>query len=298
MWHMGTARKPPAGAGETALRELAKEITDPVGEYWSVAAWHRRAFAALNRLMGPDSIWSREFNALADELVLPDPSVAESWDVHEFEERFRRAIGVLMAAAEDLQGRGHEASTRCSHEEKEALLLDVVQEGQPDGPLVGSVSFANLDDIEFDETVFLVHGHNGAAKHEVARFVERITGKPPVILDEQSNRGQTLVEKFETHAATAAYAIVLATPDDVGRINGTDSATDQPRARQNVVFELGYFFGKLGRDRVTVLNSGVEKPSDVDGLVYIDYPAGNWQVELAKELYTAGVSVNMTRLLY
>jgi predicted nucleotide-binding protein len=125
--------------------------------------------------------------------------------------------------------------------------------------------------------VFLVHGHNGAAKHEVARFVERITGKAPVILDEQTSRGRTLIEKFETHAATAAYAIVLATPDDVGRINGTDPATDQPRARQNVVFELGYFFGKLGRDRVTVLNSGVEKPSDVDGLAYIDYPASNWK---------------------
>lgn len=147
------------------------------------------------------------------------------------------------------------------------------------------------------ETVFLVHGHNGAAKHEVARFVERITGKPPVILDEQANRGQTLAEKFETHATTAVYAIVLATPDDVGRVSGTAPAIDQPRARQNVVFELGYFFGKLGRDRVAVLNSGVEKPSDVDGLVYINFPANNWQVELAKELHMAGVTVDMARLL-
>lgn len=145
--------------------------------------------------------------------------------------------------------------------------------------------------------MFLVHGHDGAAKHEVARFVERITGKSPVILDEQVNRGRTLVEKFEAHATTAAYAIVLVTPDDVGRVNGTDPATDQPRARQNVVFELGYFFGKLGRNRVAVLNSGVKKPSDVDGLVYIGYPAGNWQVELAKELHAAGVPVDMIRLL-
>jgi hypothetical protein len=85
------------------LRELAKEITDPVSEYQSVAAWHRRAFAALNRLMGSDSIWSREFNTLADELVPPDPLLAESRDLHNFKERFRRATGVLMAAAEDLQ---------------------------------------------------------------------------------------------------------------------------------------------------------------------------------------------------
>lgn len=52
------------------------------------------------------------------------------------------------------------------------------------------------------------------------------------------------MEKFEAHATTAAYAIVLATPDDVGRIRGTDPASDQPRARQKMVFDLGYFFGK------------------------------------------------------
>ncbi|MDQ3762974.1 MAG: TIGR02391 family protein [Actinomycetota bacterium] len=108
---MGTARKPPAGAGEQMLRELAKEITDPVSEYQSVAAWHRRAFAALNRLMGSDSIWSREFDELADDLVLPDPSLVESWDLHNFKERFRRATGVLMAAAEDLQSIGTISNT-------------------------------------------------------------------------------------------------------------------------------------------------------------------------------------------
>lgn len=105
------------------------------------------------------------------------------------------------------------------------------------------------------------------------------------------------MEKSEAHATTAAYAIVLATPDDVGRANNADPAADQPRARQNVVFELGYFFGKLGRDRVAVLNSGVEKPSDVNGLAYISYPAGNWQVELANELNAANVPVDMTSLL-
>jgi hypothetical protein len=103
IWRMGTVRKPSAGAGEQMLRELAKEITDPVGEYQSVAAWHRRAFAALNRWMGSNSIWSREFELLGDDLVLPAPSLAESWDVHEFEERFHRATGVLIAAADDLQ---------------------------------------------------------------------------------------------------------------------------------------------------------------------------------------------------
>jgi predicted nucleotide-binding protein len=145
--------------------------------------------------------------------------------------------------------------------------------------------------------VFLVHGHDGAAKHEVARFVERLTGKAPVILDEQPNRGRTLLEKFQETAGSANYAIVLATPDDVGRSRSLGPEKDAPRARQNVVFELGFFFASLGRGHVAVLNNGIEKPSDIDGIVYFSYPSGNWKVELAKEMHAAGIAVDMHRLL-
>jgi predicted nucleotide-binding protein len=145
--------------------------------------------------------------------------------------------------------------------------------------------------------VFLVHGHDGSAKHEVARFVERLTGKAPVILDEQPNRGRTLLEKFQETAGSANYAIVLATPDDVGRSKSFGPERDAPRARQNVVFELGFFFASLGRHHVAVLNNGVEKPSDIDGIAYLPYPSGNWKVELAKEIHAAGVAVDMHRLL-
>ncbi|WP_433832254.1 TIR domain-containing protein [Actinoplanes sp. CA-015351] len=151
--------------------------------------------------------------------------------------------------------------------------------------------------VHSSETVFLVHGHDGAAKHEVARFVERMTGKSPVILDEQANRGRTLLEKFEEIAGAANYAIVLATPDDMGRPKSLDFDKGSPRARQNVVFELGFFFGRLGRGRVAVLNAGVEKPSDIDGIAYFSYPAGNWKIELAKEMHAAGITVDMHRLL-
>jgi predicted nucleotide-binding protein len=133
------------------------------------------------------------------------------------------------------------------------------------------------------QTIFLVHGHD-AARHEVARFIERVvTDANVVILGEQASKGRTVIEKFEAHSATASFAVVLLTPDDIGRAKSTD--VEQPRARQNVVFELGYFFGRLGRDRVVVLNKGgVEQPSDVAGIVYISYPDGNWKMELAREL--------------
>ncbi len=144
-------------------------------------------------------------------------------------------------------------------------------------------------------SIFIVHGHDGAAKHEVARFVRLVTDIEPIILDEKASGGQTIIEKFETHAGSASFAIVLLTPDDVGRVRGAAHDADCPRARQNVVFELGYFFGKLGRGKVAVINRGVEEPSDVNGLVYISYPNGNWKVELGKELRAAGIGVDMNR---
>lgn len=141
-------------------------------------------------------------------------------------------------------------------------------------------------------TVFLVHGHD-LLKHQVARVIDQLTGNDPIILDEQASRGRTLLEKFEEHAAGAAVAVVLLTPDDVG---GATGAALQPRARQNVVFELGHFCGRLGRQNVIVLNAGVEQPSDIAGLVYIPMPGDGWTLKLGRELDAAGVPVDLNRL--
>lgn len=108
-----------------------------------------------------------------------------------------------------------------------------------------------------------------------------------VILDEQDHRGRTIIEKFQDHADAAKFAVVLLTKDDVGGAQGEEP---RPRARQNVIFEMGYFYGKLGRDRVAVLNVGVEQPSDFVGVGYIAY-SGNWKDELSKELRAAGFTV-------
>ena len=140
------------------------------------------------------------------------------------------------------------------------------------------------------DTVFLVHGHDDGAKEGVARWIQGVHGSAPTILHEQPNAGRTLIEKFEGHAARAAFAVILLTPDDVGRAVTAD--TDNARPRQNVVFEMGYFFGLLGRGRVAVLNAGVEKPSDADGIAYIPFPDSNWKSDLARELRAAGLTLN------
>jgi predicted nucleotide-binding protein len=143
--------------------------------------------------------------------------------------------------------------------------------------------------------IFLVHGSDTEARERVARFLEK-TGHPKVtILDEQTNRGRTLIEKFEEHAGQASYAVVLLTADDVGGPKGAES--QRARARQNVVFELGFFVGRIGRERVTVMvRPEVERPSDIDGLAYVLLDdTGGWREKLVRELRAAGLDVDSAR---
>lgn len=141
--------------------------------------------------------------------------------------------------------------------------------------------------------IFIVHGHDEAARETTARFIEQL-GLRPIILHEQANQGLTLIEKFEKYAQVT-FAVVLLTPDDIGGSATTPNAR-QPRARQNVILELGYFLGNLGRNRVCALyKSGVELPSDMSGVVYIAMDdLGAWKRALAREFKAAGIEVDDT----
>lgn len=143
--------------------------------------------------------------------------------------------------------------------------------------------------------IFLVHGHDEGALHTVARFLEGLE-QEVLILREQPNEGRTIIEKFEDYA-DVGFAIVLLTPDDRGGIAGAAYEDQQPRARQNVVLELGFFLGYLGRRRVCALHrAGVEIPSDYDGVLYLPLDEeGAWRLKLAKELKAAGLTVDMNK---
>lgn len=154
----------------------------------------------------------------------------------------------------------------------------------------------NMIKTEVNKKVFIVHGHDDAMRLDVTRFIEHLNLKP-IILSEQPNNGQTIIEKFESNS-DVGYAIILLSPCDKGW--SKDSEQPKPRARQNVIMELGFFIGKLGRANVCALKNGdIELPSDVLGVSYIDYSSkdGGWKMNVAKELKESGYDIDMNLLI-
>ena len=155
--------------------------------------------------------------------------------------------------------------------------------------IVGDV---NKENINYDYSkVFIVHGHDEALKQTVARIIEK-QDINAIILHEQANQGATIIEKIENNSDVGA-AICLFTPDDIGKANNDEN--DNPRARQNVVFEAGYFMGKLGRNKVIfIADPSVEMPSDLQGVVYTN--SNNWEIDLARELKAMGFNIDLNKL--
>lgn len=155
--------------------------------------------------------------------------------------------------------------------------------------------------------VFIVHGHNASLKIEVARTIEQM-GLQAVILHEQEDYGNTIIEKFEENASDVGFAVILLTGDDIA-VSKHDmdreakekgfKAEYHNRARQNVVFEMGYFIGKLDRAHVfELIENGVEKPGDLDGIIYTPVDSeGMWKYKLAKRLKAVGYSIDTDAIL-
>jgi predicted nucleotide-binding protein len=191
---------------------------------------------------------------------------------------------------EDHQGSGYSAVTGLITGYLEGLLAKAPTES------------SNSDDgstfaVQYDpQKVFVVHGHDSEAKETVARFIQKI-GLKPIILHEQPSSGLTIIEKLESYS-NVGFAAVLLTPDDIGGMAQKPSEL-QARARQNVILELGYFIGKLSRNRICALyKQGVEIPSDFGSIVYIELDEkGAWRTKLAQEFVHAGMPIEIEKLL-
>lgn len=147
--------------------------------------------------------------------------------------------------------------------------------------------------------VFIVHGHDNELKLDVERFIREI-GLQPVVLHREIDRGQTIIEKFEENS-DVGFAFILLTPDEIAYTADQKDKKDterkwEYRARPNVIFEYGYFIGKLGRERVCCLSKGnVTVPSDISGLLYksINNTVDEQGMAIIRELRAVGYTINM-----
>lgn len=148
--------------------------------------------------------------------------------------------------------------------------------------------------------IFIVHGHDSRMLSSVERWIREL-GIEPIILHQQPDQGRTIIEKIEAYS-DVGFAIVLLSPDDDGRRKRRRKKPDRfkPRARQNVILELGYFIGKLGRNKVHAIyrdQKNLELPSDFLGVLYTPFKkAKDWQSKIARELEAAGYSTDKNKL--
>ena len=234
--------------------------------------WHRNTQVTITNAFGGESSHISDFNNIGYSLPIFSSGIPES----EFQAAYVRG---LDRAASIL----------------ESMIDEIEEYWGEDDKFLGS---AYIGTMEFGDTskVFVIHGHDEAAREMVARFLEKL-GLEPVILHEQANKGRTIMEKFENHA-DVGFAVVLLTPDDMGGLRDEQPELN-PRARQNVILELGFFLGKLGRQRVCPLVKGdLETPSDYEGVVYTKLDdAGGWKMKLVKELKAADFDVDANKAI-
>ena len=151
---------------------------------------------------------------------------------------------------------------------------------------------------QFSSQIFIVHGHDEALKEKVSTVLRKL-GLDPIVLNEKANQGMSILEKIEKHG-NVGFAVVLFSSDDIGASKADHSAAKyDDRPRQNVLIELGYFWGKLGRDRVCLLNGiGDSLASDLKGLGYTSTQSGDsWKFELARELKAGGYNIDANALI-
>ena len=226
-------------------------------------AWQARVTGAIQSLFGKESA---PYHMLQEGRSLD----LMGWD----RDRFGQAQAFFLGALE---------------------AAEQVLEGDTFGELAASTAKGPLT---YSNKVFIVHGRDDAAKAELEVLVTEL-GLEPVVLHRQPDGGKTVIEKFE-HFADVGYAFILMTPDEVAYLADQDVRPDaerekELRARPNVIFEFGYFVGRLGRQRTCCLYRGdVSVPSDLNGLVYKRFDRSVEEVgySITKDLKAAGYKLS------
>jgi len=241
--------------------EKASEDADFAGAYERMVRWKARTVGLLS-----DLVAEIEANRLKGKrkmsLAIGDPfgNLAEEGNMYR---------GFLEALDEQL-----------SEHPEDVLNLPV--------PAEPEVAEVQVPDPGSSRTVFIIHGHDELNLLRLKELLKERWQLNPVVLSGKAGKGRTLIEKFEQEAPGAVFAIALMTPDDVVAVDGQEYG----QARPNVVFELGWFYGRLGRSRVCILlKEGSSIHSDLNGISRIDFQESVTETldQLERELQEAGV---------
>ncbi|MBP9811383.1 nucleotide-binding protein [bacterium] len=268
-----------------------------------VSSQGRDALKNLQKERQPKTLNDADINAAMYKIL--SAAQANNWELHWLTEidnapSLVQVNGNPMAESGDDIQFMHEACDRMVNElgwirNVRGILYKVCAEGRAElAKHQGGGTESMTSD--YSNKVFIVHGQDDFAKHQTANVIHQV-GLEPIILHEQSNGGRTIIEKLEANS-DVGFAVVLLTPDDIGYSAKDDASTARPRARQNVIMELGFFMAKITRGKICVLYcEGVELPSDFHGIVYIKMDKeGAWKYELGKELKHAGFSVDISKI--
>lgn len=233
--------------------------------------WKQSVQSALRRIYGDNCEQLKAFNAVRYGPIMFSSGTPDSVFHAAFMSGIKSAKAIIRSAIQEFEDYELQSSS------------GITAPGTSDADEMSALT----------RKVFVVHGHDNQMKEAVARFLERFEFEA-IILHEQASGGDTIIEKFERNSAVS-YAVVLLSPDDLGAAK--DKSSDlQPRARQNVVLELGYFIGKLGRARVCPLVRGpLEVPSDFHGVVYVPFEGEDWKIHLVKELKHLGFQIDANK---
>lgn len=239
--------------------------------------WKKSTENLLIRGLGEDSTQVDDFKLIQFYDPFADRASNDAWDVDD----------ISYDAASDFQDGLNSAQTQ---------LLAIKEDVEKHIGVSLSADKRSAMNLSHSTKVFIVHGHDETLRIKVEFALNKL-GLEPIVLRKQPNKFRTILEKFEDYA-DVGFAVVLLTSDDIGH-DKAKPGTEKGRARQNVVLELGYFLGKLGRNRLMAISDpGVELPGDISGVVYTD-PKNDaqWQVELVRELKAAGYDVDFNKLL-
>lgn len=285
---------------ESGIRKLQKRVDELEAFDWKnmsvnhppeLDALGQSIDRSLSQIFGEDSSDYNRFSGAASlqyyqMFYTSDEPTTPLWKYRELAgEKIDSAIVIIKGAIASL----------------EEDLEEVEDSSNTDNPLINKQQMKEASSLSNNaknpyiknKKIFIVHGHDDAALQKVARFLDNLNLEP-IILREQANAGKTIIEKIESNS-DVNFAVVLLTPDDFGGLEGEDS---KPRARQNVILELGYFFGKLGRHNVCVLRKGeVDIPNDFAGVVWtsLDDDDG-WKLVLCRELKAARYDIDLNKV--